>query len=229
MGHIEVYCCLNPGNSTIFGALLVAINRNTGQVAVLEEIKIWDSESTSVTKAWPKIDDKFSEKLEELGLTEFDMTKGSVVLLCPPKLPWFRRDMDEMFGLGVQTVISECDKPEYNLGLIKDLLAAKKMVIHESCTELLKEAETYVRHRKTFAIPNDRSKLLIYCLRGILAAIGYTSDLLELVPDKPDDEKFLERVLSTPTFDETMQKLRFEKFGLLGEDAGLFPEDFQDL
>jgi len=223
----EAYICINPGNSTIAGALLVLLNKLNGEIIILDEYKEWDSQKTSAMEMWPKIEDKFLAHLENVGLKDF-VPSENVVIICPPKTPWFKRDMHEAYDLVVEDADKVCDKPEYNIGLIKDLLISGKLIVHEDCRELIKESETYIRNPKTYTIPGDQSKLLIYSLRAILCATGYTSDLIELTEEKQDDEKFLEKILNAQTFEQKMRDIRLEKYGILhDEDASVFPEDLE--
>ena len=48
----EAYICINPGNSTVAGALLVLIDRTSGKVIVLDEYKQFDSQKTSAMEIW---------------------------------------------------------------------------------------------------------------------------------------------------------------------------------
>jgi hypothetical protein len=227
-GRYEAFICINPGNSTIAGALLMVLNRSNGDVFILDEFKVYDSQKTSAKEIWPLIDAKFTKTLAKCEISQF-IPSENVTLLCPPKTSWFKRDMHEAFDIVIEDADKVCDKPEYNIGLIKDLLISKKLVVNEECPELTKESETYIRHQKNFSIPQDQNKLLIYCLRAILSGMGYTSDLIELETDKDDDEKYLDRVLNAKSFDEKMRDIRLEKYGILhDEDPGIFPEDIED-
>lgn len=224
----EAYICIDPGNSTIAGALLVLIDRISGQLIVLDEFKQYNSQKTSAMEIWPEIEDKFTISLEKVGLDQFIPSKN-VILLCPPKAPWFKRDFHEAFDLAMEDVGKECDKPEYNIGLIKDLLISGTMLVHEDCVELVKESETYMRNPKTYGIPGDVSKLLIYSLRGILLSMGYTTDLIELKDETPSDEKFLERITNAKSFDQRMREIRLDKYGILTDDEDtLFGEDAEN-
>lgn len=223
----DSFIYINPGNSTIAGALLVLLDRVSGQVYVLGEYKQYNSQKTSAMEMWPEIEDKFSDILKAVKITNIDVSKD-ITLLCPPRTPWIKRDFHEAYDLVLEDSDKECDKPEYNVGLIKDLLISGKLVINEDCNELIKESETYMRHPKTYGIPGDVSKLLIYALRATLCAMGYTSDLIELSPEKEDDDKFIERILNSKSFDEKMRDMRLERYGILhDEDPNLFPEDME--
>lgn len=230
-GHFELFVTLFPGNSTIFGALGTLLDRSTGEIYIFDEYKEYNSEKTATGAIWPLIEKAFCSSLEALGQDAF-VVGGKLddfTLLAHHKAPWLRRDMHEAFDIAVEMTDKDIDKPEYNLSLIKDLLLAKKCYIDNKCSELIKEAETYLRNEKTYQIPDSSNKLLINGLRAALCSMGYTSDLIDIEDDLPDDERLLERIINKPSFEARMRELRLNKYGILCDDEdNLFFEDFGD-
>lgn len=230
----EGYICINPGESTTCGAIFMILDRSSGEVFIMDEFTEFDSRKTSATEIWPKIQAKFSKTVQDVGIknlwlvdTEIDGIKyeQNVVTLCPPKTPWMKRDLHEMTKVLVEDASKDCNKKEHNIGLIKDLFLSGKMYLNEDCNQLIKESETFLRNPKTYAIPNDDNKLLIYGLRACLSAMGYTSDLMEIVKDKPPDEEWLDKLKNAKTFDQRMLELRVENEGIVCHEEILFMED----
>lgn len=223
-GIYEAYVCINPGNSTMLGALLLLINRNSGNLYILDEFMEKDSQRSSITTTWPIIKEKFQKTLDIHPNLHLKLAKDAI-FICPPKAPWFRRDMDEIYDMSVEEASKDCDKPEYNVNLIKDLLLRRKLLVSNRCIDLVYQSETYVRLGNNYnSIPSDLDKLLIYCLRAILSFIGYSSDLLEVEKELPEDEKYFDRLLNAKSFDETIQSIRLDKWGILSD-----PDDYDDL
>lgn len=223
--QVEYYCVLNPGNSTVFAASLYAVNRHSGEFYCLDELKIHDSNETSVKAVWPKVEEMIT-KITSLR---------DVNIIVNGEKPWFSRDLDDLWDISSTLTDKDCKKYDFNINLIKDIAMAKRLVVSEKCRELVRESETYQRNKKSMKIPMDETKLLLYNLRAALSACGYTTELLEkkLHYTKEDfmtnAELYIKKVTQHKTFDEVCNEIRLEQYGLMGDDDNLFGEDNDEL
>lgn len=230
--RIEWYCTLNPGNSTVMAAILGGINYHTGDVYLLGEVKLWDSKDTSVRNAWPKVEEMINRVITEV---EGQFCLKDVRFVTHERAPWFARDLYDVFKIPSMFSSRECKQPDFNIGLIKDIAISKKLYVSEKMSEFVKEVEQYQRNPKTFKIPLDDTKVLIYNFRALLAAGGYTTEMLEHVYTptssevQNDDEHFRERMANKRSFDDVCRAYRMEQYGILGdEDEVIFGEDIDD-
>ena len=228
---LEFYCVLNPGNSTIFGISLYCVNRHTGQLWLLDEKMLYDSNKTSIRSIWPSVVSLIDDLMVNRGK---DLTFEDVNISVAGEKPWIVRDLLDLEGVVANLTTKDCKKVDYNVNLIKDIAMARRLILSDRCSALVRESETYQRSRKTFKIPGDETKLLLYNLRAVLYEMGYTTDLLSKpIYHTPSEilnnaELYIKAVQGSRSFDDVCRDIRTERFGVLDDDMdALFGDDME--
>lgn len=199
---------INPGNSTVMGALLCVYDDRSASLYVVDALYEWDSQEAAVRKSGEKlktmvngygmqfghVDSPYVDPdmrdfmVEEEGLDEVE-----VVVNC--RYPWLARDLYECFGVSAYVATAETKQAEYNINLIKDICIADRLFISEKAHKLVDEASKYTRNPESLKIDGIRTVenqvLLVDCLKYVLDSVGYT---FETVPNKiiPDESSSFE-------------------------------------
>lgn len=186
--RIEWVWWADPAAASVFGVLFVAFNPYTRELYCLDEIY----ETSQAEMTVKKVGEKIVAKKEDLE-DEAEWREG-----CDEAATWFRNEMVENFGIGVEPSQKASNDKEDGLSLIKDLILQKKLHLSKKCMKLFWEMDNYYKD-KNGKIPkvNDH---LIDCLRYIIAAVGYSFN----------EEKYVEPNVIDPNEDIFNEKRKLQ-------------------
>lgn len=171
--NMSWYCMTDPGSTSVFGALIVAINKYTKEIFVLDELYEKNSNATSTSIIWPQLEAKMLELNPSISPESDQWYRG-----YDQAAAWFNNEMWNQFQVSFcKTQKFTTDKLEM-ISLIKDLFIKNNIIISDRCVNLKEELEKYSTDK------NGRiSEIwdhLIDCMRYILKADGYS-----IRPDTP--------------------------------------------
>lgn len=216
---VQLYVTVDPGNSSTFAAVVSAYDPYNSTLYLLDCIYEEDATNTSAREAWPKVQKAYDDVKSDIRTVVNE--EGVYV---SPRTPWFTRDLHDLFQIPAIPVGDQLKDALYNVSLIKDIAAAGKLKVSDRMKELITESELYQRSHNTLKIDNDQRQL-INCLRYVLYATSYTVEKLQIPEKAPKDEDLLERITSTPKFDEWVREIRAQEYGILCDDEFI---DFAD-
>lgn len=166
---LEFYALFDPASSSVFGALLIALNRFESQVYVLKEIYERDRYKTSSIDIWNR-----ANNLKGLYLKKLDKWEN----FYDEHESWFFRDLERYEillteGTNLEPTQKQSRDKQEDLAIIKDLmLLDNRFFISEDCTNLIDEIESYAtdKHGK-IAKKKDH---LLDCLRYFIAVSDFS-------------------------------------------------------
>lgn len=164
----DFHLMFDPGSSLVMAALLVAVNRVTKKLYVLDEIYIKDRMKTSTKQVYPMAVGKME------GITKrYEWFQG-----YDHAATWFQVEVQNEFGVGLTPCMKDIGTKEDKLSTIKDFMLADLYVVSKNCRNHISEMATHATD-KNGKIPkvNDHT---IDCLRYIFNAAG-----LHTVPKTP--------------------------------------------
>lgn len=193
---IEYYAVFDPATSSVFGGLLIAYNRFTGQVYVLDEIYERDRLKTSSGDIWTR-----ARKMKK----EFQSDLSRWENVYDEHEAWFSRDLDRHELLLPSESLNSTEKASRNieedLSIIKDLMLLKnRYFISDRCVNLVNEFEAFQTDANGKII--RKKNHLIDCMRYFIAASQYQ------INEQPNYAEYLERAKESGNLAE----LSFEKY-----------------
>lgn len=182
---LQWFCIADPGTTTCFAVLFLALNPNTMRVMAFEAIYETDPTKTGVKQIGPQIVETKNRLAPE---AEWEY-------VCDEAASWFIKEMYDETGISFTPTTKSAVAKETGLSQIKGILTAKLLDVagrespaggrkHESFEQaeaLLWEMQNYVKDKKG-KIPKGNDHL-IDCLRYFLAA-----SLYQTTPDKPPED-----------------------------------------
>lgn len=198
----EFYAMFDPATSSVFAVLLIALNRYTGQVIVLDEIYERDRKKTGSHDIWLRANILKSIYMRDLGKWEnrYDEHES-----------WFFRDLERYEVLSFSESIDPTNKQSRNkeedLGILKDLmLLENRFFISDKCVNYIEEIESYATDEKG-KIPKKKDHQ-IDNTRYFLEASGF------MLNEQPNYEEFLQkqeqRGSSVPGFEQFIKQRQKE-------------------
>lgn len=167
VNKLEWFCVVDPGTTTVFAGLIVAINKYTKEVFILDELYENQTMNTRVSVVWPKLQEKM------LQLNAGVDPKGDYWYRgYDEAAAWFMNEAYDQFGVAFSPTRKRDSNKEEGISLIKDMLAKGKIHMSDRCKKLFFEMENYVKD-KNGKIPK-KDDHLIDCLRYTLWAAGYS-------------------------------------------------------
>lgn len=163
--RLDWYVLADPGSTTAFGVLFMAINPYNKKVYILDEILETDQHSTSTRMIYPRIVAKCMELYPGSDIDE-DWFKT-----YDEAAAWFSNEVMHQYGAYFSPTDKKHNNKEFGLSLIKDQLIHDMVMISDRCTQLVDEMVKYARDDKG-NIPK-RNDHLIDCYRYGNAASGY--------------------------------------------------------
>jgi len=167
VGKLEWYCMTDPGTTTAFAGLIVAINKYTKQVFLLDEVYETRTANTSVSIVWPKLEKKMLELNPHILPSGDEWYRG-----YDEAAAWFMNEMYDQYGIAFSKTSKRDTNKEDGISLIKDMLLKGRLIMSDRCLNLFKEMEGYVKD-KNGKIPKKNDHL-IDCFRYVLWACGYS-------------------------------------------------------
>lgn len=174
----DFFVGFDPGTSSCFAGLFVAIHRKTKKILILNEIYATDMKETSTGRIMPRA--------LEITADINDYLEGWL-FVYDNAAAWFYNEVIDTYE-GVTLIPCEKDlkKKEQKLSLIKDAMLDDLMDISDRCKNFYRECESYCKDKKG-KIPKENDHT-IDCLRYILNAAHYTRDgVMELEKELPDN------------------------------------------
>lgn len=171
----EWHLMADPGTTTVFGALIIAIHPYTKHVYVLDEIYERDQAYTGTMDIWPLMQEKCYDLYPGSDLESFyDWEKG-----YDEAAAWFANEMMRNFGISFEKTEKALNKPTAGFSIIKALLNLESITISDRCENLIREIQgLYVDERGK--VNRSCEDHLVDCLRYTLHAAKY--DINETVP-----------------------------------------------
>lgn len=153
----------NSENGVYSGHLLVAIEKLTKNIYIMDEYYEKDLSKVSVQQIIPVM----SRKLRKIGKSVSDL-----VLFCDNRSEWFKSEVQKDHNLAFISASKVLKKKNEGTALIKDALTNGKVHISANCVNLIWELENYVLSRD-MKLPVG-SDMLIECLKYILHGVSYS-------------------------------------------------------
>lgn len=192
--HMQWYIAADPGTTTVFGVLFVAVNPYNQHVYILDEIYAKTQMECSTSKIIPKIAKKRSELHRKVD---------DWVQIYDEAAAWFSNEAAASYGEGFLPTHKSWDKKEAGLSLIKDQMLDGKIMISKRCINLIWEIENYIKD-KNGNIPKVNDHLLD-AMRYSNAAAGLC--LEEDNPPEPIDPDDEQRFWTQGQDIETIRRL----------------------
>ncbi len=178
---LEFYCAFDPATSSVFAVLLIAINKYTSQMYILDEIYERDRMKTGSMDIWNRARAKQSYFYKKLDKWENFYDEHEA---------WFLRDLEKYEALGVSDQIEPTQKAsrskEDDLSIIKDLmLLDNRLIISDKCVNLIEEIESYATDKNGKLV--KKKDHLIDDWRYIIAGAGF------MLTEQPNYQEYLDR------------------------------------
>ena len=177
---LEWFCIADPGSTTCFATLFVAIHPYTRKLYILDELYETNQEGTSTRKMYPQMDSKMMEFYPNSDVND-DWIKAH-----DEAAAWFSNEVMDQYGVYFMPTMKHLNKKEHGLSLIKDILLHDMINISDRCVNLFKEMELYAKDDKG-NIPKKHDHL-IDCFRYLLGACNY--NMVETLERKKKDNDF---------------------------------------
>lgn len=147
----------DPGTTTVFAAVFVAIHPYTKHIYVLDEIYETDRNSTSTSVMWERMQEKANDLYPQGDLINFnDWVKG-----YDQAAAWFANEMSYNYGVGFLPTDKVNNKKEAGVSLLKDIFLMGLITISDRCENTIKEIAGYrTNDRGEFIKKND------HCVTG---------------------------------------------------------------
>lgn len=179
---LEWYLIADPGTTTCFAALFVAINPYTKKIYILDEIYEKSQLETSTRKIWNRILMK-CKKLNKYGDINDDWFK-----VYDEAGAWFANEVLAQFGASFFKTEKWRGDKEEGISIIKDQLIYNMVKISTQCPNLFNEMRMYAKNSKG-VIPKKNDHL-IDCYRYLNDALHYDfQTIVEAVTQEEEMEK----------------------------------------
>lgn len=201
----EFHVIFDPASTSCFGTLVMALNKRTGVVVVMDEIYEKEMRKMSTRKIYPLAQEKWRavHGYDDHWERTYDNAAA-----------WFANEVLDYYGDALNPCDKDLKNKENKLSLIKDMLVYGRLLISERCHWLIWEMENY-RKDEDGKIPKENDHLLD-CLRYGLNAMAYNfADYDVEVPQDQIDERRGYR----PELDEAMETARITMANLLPRET----------
>jgi hypothetical protein len=174
---LDWFCVFDPAQNSIFAVLLACINRQTGQIYVLDEIYEMDRARTGSLEMWTR-----ALQLQEEHYPYLERWTN----IYDEQAAWFFNDLERHGSLNEEVTLEPTTKQSRNkdndMSMLKDLFSARgRIFISMKCEKTIWEVENYCTNDKgEYVKKNDHE---IDNLRYLLAASDYEP------AEYPDGEK----------------------------------------
>jgi len=186
---MEWYLIADPGTTTCFACLFVAINPYSKRIYILDEIYEKSQLETSTRKIWGRMQIK-CKRLNRYGEINEDWFK-----VYDEAGAWFANEVLTQFGASFFKTEKVRGDKEEGLSVIKDQLIYNMVKVSTQCPNLYNEMRMYAKNSKG-VIPKKNDHL-IDCYRYLNDAIHYDfQTIVEAVNREEEMEKGRFRRLS---------------------------------
>lgn len=186
---LEWYLMTDPGTTTCFAALLIALNPFTRKVYILTEIYETDQHMTSVRMMYPRMEAQCLRLYPKGSITD-DWIKG-----YDEAAAWFSQEVMQQYGVYFMPTNKAATTKENGISLIKDQFIHDLVVITDECPKFIKELTEYaiddrgkIPNRNDHAIDTFRyfNMLSNYNMQEVLEAVRAKSPLFPVVGRSPN-------------------------------------------
>lgn len=166
--NLEWYVVLDPGTTTCFAALYVALNPYSKKIYVMDCIYETSQAQTSIRNIYPRILETTQELYPQSDIMD-DWFRG-----IDEAAAWANNEFLNEFGTYFTPTSKSKHKKEDGISLMKDIMLNDGLIISDKCEPLLFEMENYVTDDfGKFPKKNDH---LIDCFRYFLGQANYNSN-----------------------------------------------------
>lgn len=173
----DIFLGYDPASASVFAVLLVAINRYTKEILILDEIYETKKKEMSTGVIFPK-----SLKL----LEEWRIIQDEVRFIYDNAATWFSNEVAYSYGFQLEPCMKDIKNKESRLSLIKDALIRGYFFANEECTKFLWEMENY-RVDESGKIPKENDHA-IDTFRYILSN-AYYNEVPMAMPDNSTERR----------------------------------------
>lgn len=194
INHLEWHQILDPGTTTCYAGMFMAVHPKTKKVYIVDEIYETDQKSTSTTRIFPKV---LEVATAIRGNTDM---QDDWYLTCDEAAQWAMNEILDHYDINYMPTNKNLNKKENGISLIKDIMLHDLLVISDSCVNLIDELYKYTKDDKGNIPKKDDH--LIDCFRYGLAASNY--NLLEALEAKKvvtDYDEMVEGRFRSPGYD----------------------------
>lgn len=205
--HIEHWTLFDPGTKSVFGILYSALNRDTGEVYLLDEVYERNPARTTNRVIWER-----NQVIEHANYLD----NRPVHRYYDEAAAWFAVNIAAEFGIGLSpTTKSSRDKLD-DISVIKDAFLAGKLYISEKCVNLISEITSWRTDAEGKIV--DGKDHLLDCLRYFFRMSNYS---LQPAPKDYDLFALGDRVSRTQSMEEFAPRFDTEVDTSLNEDIWL--------
>ena len=166
----EFYVSFDPASMSIFGVLIVAINKIDKRIYLMDEVYEGKTSETRSKLIFARARDKW----REINGYDDDWYK-----IYDHAASWFNVEVQAEFGESINPCVKDMNNKEAKLSVIKDALLYGRMLMSERCSKTFWEAQNYKKNEK--GIVKKENDHNLDNLRYILEAAYYTSVPKELL------------------------------------------------
>lgn len=149
VSSLEWILTCDPGNTTCFAVLLMAINPRTKQIYLVDEIYETKQEFTVASNIWPRAEDMIRKIHPTVSIYD-DVRK-----VADEAGAWFITDVLYQFRVTIHPTQKHINKKESGLSIIKDAMIHGLLTISDKCENTIKEIAEYAIDRNG-RIPKER-------------------------------------------------------------------------
>lgn len=139
LSRLEWYCVADPGSTTCFAGLTIALNPYTKVVYVLDELYEKDQSMTSTRMIYPRLESSMKTYYPSGDIID-DWYK-----CYDEAAAWFANEVMQQYGVYFSPTAKHINKKEEGLSLIKDQLIHNLVKISSNCIHLFKEMQEYAK------------------------------------------------------------------------------------
>jgi hypothetical protein len=154
--HMTWITACDPGSSSVFGALIIAINEYTKEVYFFDEVYETQENETMVELLWPRIqakeDQVYPGKDPERFLRVYDEAAK-----------WFQVEVTNRFDVSFLPTDKATNSIEFGVSLLRTLFWLDLGYVSERCKHFIHELENWRKDKK--GRTPDKGKHLVDCSR----------------------------------------------------------------
>ena len=163
LSNIDFFTCFDPGSTSVFAVLLCAINRDTAEIYVLDEVYEKNKNMTTPRTIW-----------SITSLLEKKWFRGKTpVRIFDEAAAWFGIQMGSELNIGLVPAQKNSRDKMDDIGLIKDAIAASKFFVNmDDCPRFIEEMLSYETDEN--GRPKEKNDHQMDNCRYIVRVGGYT-------------------------------------------------------
>jgi len=175
----DYYCSFDPGTSSCFAALFVAIERQTKKIVILDEIYEKNRLRTSTQQIFPLALEKIAQIHDYFDHWQICYDHAAA---------WFENEVNNAYDIALIPCEKDLKNKDKKISMIKDYMLSEGIEVSDKCTNFVSEIENYCTN-KHGKIPKENDHL-IDNLRYILNLAGYDFDSKPTLEKELGDRRF---------------------------------------